>query len=158
MTIDMKPNRNLALTVFALCGIAPCLYAASKLQDRRIISNVIVSSIVSLAGFWLTKRIIPVLKPAMLRANLFGYDINKKGQQSTLSPHPFVASAYCHVKNVTHSSARLSTLTLRTLSLASLMLQQGVSDRILLCGAHSLFTAQPQVFSCRHKRGREEDS
>ena len=76
----MGLNRTLTLSLFALAGIAPCLFAASQLKDRRTVCNLIVSSLVSLAGFFITKSIIPVLKPFMLRANLFGLDINKKGE------------------------------------------------------------------------------
>ena len=72
-------SRQQAATALAACGFAPSLYAASKLQDRRIICNLIINSLVSTVGFFVTVRIIPVLKPVMLRANLFGMDINKKG-------------------------------------------------------------------------------
>ncbi len=73
-------SRALSVSILAACGFLPCLFAASRVKDRRVLCNLVVSAIVSVAGFIVTARIIPVLKPVMLRANLFGMDINKKGE------------------------------------------------------------------------------
>lgn len=71
--------KDKAVSLLAVAGFAPCVYAALQIESRRIGYNLIISSLLSLAGFLLTRRVIPILKPAMLRANLFGMDINKRG-------------------------------------------------------------------------------
>lgn len=43
-------------------------------------AQLLLSTGVSLLGFFITKRLIPLLKPYNIKANLFGYDINKKGK------------------------------------------------------------------------------
>jgi len=78
----MVISRAFSVFVLAACGFLPSLFVATRVKDRRILCNLVVSSIVSIAGFLVTFRIIPVLKPVMLRANLFGMDINKKGELS----------------------------------------------------------------------------
>ena len=78
----MLISRSLSVFTLAACGFLPCLLAATRVKDRRVLCNLGVSSIISIAGFFVTARIIPVLKPVMLRANLFGMDINKKGEST----------------------------------------------------------------------------
>lgn len=75
----MLHSRSFAVSLLSLGGILPCLLVATWLQDRRVICNIAVSSIISAAGFLVTAKLIPILKPIMLRASLFGMDINKKG-------------------------------------------------------------------------------
>lgn len=64
---------------FLILGIVPCLVALLRITDNGLRASVLLSSAVSLFGFYATKAIIPVLKPYTVRSNLFGYDINKKG-------------------------------------------------------------------------------
>jgi hypothetical protein len=76
----MIVSRAVSVAVLSACGFLPCLFVATRVKDRRVLCNLVVSSIVSIAGFIVTAKIIPILKPVMLRANLFGMDINKKGE------------------------------------------------------------------------------
>lgn len=46
-------------------------------QDLR--RSIIINAAMSLAGFFLTVKMIPVASRYVLKRNLFGYDINKKG-------------------------------------------------------------------------------
>ena len=78
----MLRSRGFAVSVLAILGFAPSILVATTLKDRRVICNLVVSSLISAAGFLATAKIIPILKPSMLRANLFGMDINKKGGSS----------------------------------------------------------------------------
>lgn len=50
-------------------------------NDFKTRELIILSAIVSYLGLVLTKALIPVLQPIHLRRNLFGYDINKKGEE-----------------------------------------------------------------------------
>ena len=81
----MLRSRGFAVSILGASGTLPCLYVALSLKDRRVICNLVVSSLISAAGFFVTANIIPILKPVMLRANLFGMDINKKGGTSCKS-------------------------------------------------------------------------
>ena len=84
------------MSVLAVLGFAPSLLIATTLKDRRVICNLVVSSLISAAGFLVTAKIIPVLKPAMLRANLFGMDINKKGRFPLCTTRPSKLKASGH--------------------------------------------------------------
>ena len=75
----MLRSRGFAVSLLSVLGFLPSILMATTLKDRRVICNLVVSSLISAAGFLVTANIIPILKPAMLRANLFGMDINKKG-------------------------------------------------------------------------------
>ena len=50
-------------------------------------AQLLLSAGVSLLGFFITKRLIPLLKPYNIKANLFGYDINKKGEHAGFHVH-----------------------------------------------------------------------
>ena len=66
----------------ALLGLACSLVALApiaRVRDRGIERAVAVSALVSLAGFFATRALIPVVAARTLRAGLFGMDINKKG-------------------------------------------------------------------------------
>lgn len=76
----MLRSRGFAVLLLAIFGFTPCLYVALGLRDRRILCNLVVSTFISAAGFVVTVNLIPILKPVMLRANLFGMDINKRGK------------------------------------------------------------------------------
>ena len=68
--------------ILALLGFAPCIAALLKIDDARTWWSILVSAFVSLAGFQVTKRVIPLLKWYTLRRGLFGKDINKKGTEA----------------------------------------------------------------------------
>lgn len=68
----------------ALLGIVLALVALSpivRVRDRGIERAVAVSALVSLAGFFATRALIPLVAARTLRAGLFGMDINKKGKK-----------------------------------------------------------------------------
>ena len=62
---------GLACSIVALAPIA-------RVHDRGIERAVAVSALVSLAGFFATRALIPVVAARTLRAGLFGMDLNKK--------------------------------------------------------------------------------
>ncbi|KAK4432086.1 UDP-N-acetylglucosamine--dolichyl-phosphate N-acetylglucosaminephosphotransferase [Sesamum alatum] len=47
--------------------------------DYELKKSILISALVSIIGFLITVRMIPVASKYVLRRNLFGYDINKKG-------------------------------------------------------------------------------
>ncbi|KAK4800949.1 hypothetical protein SAY86_021436 [Trapa natans] len=47
--------------------------------DWELKRSILINAFLSLAGFFVTVRMIPVASRYVLRRNLFGYDINKKG-------------------------------------------------------------------------------
>jgi UDP-N-acetylglucosamine--dolichyl-phosphate N-acetylglucosaminephosphotransferase len=47
--------------------------------DLELRRSIIINAGLSLAGFFVTVRMIPVASRYVLRRNLFGFDINKKG-------------------------------------------------------------------------------
>lgn len=69
--------------VLVLVCALPCLVAFLRLESGTARSSIVVSTLVSVLGFFATKAIIPVLKPYNLRSNLYGKDINKKGNAAT---------------------------------------------------------------------------
>lgn len=59
------------------------LYHYKIEQDLR--KSILINAVLSLAAFFVTLKMIPVASRYVLRRNLFGYDINKKGTpQGTL--------------------------------------------------------------------------
>ncbi|KAK9823783.1 hypothetical protein WJX72_005471 [[Myrmecia] bisecta] len=73
--------KSQALFWLGVLGFLPCLGAFLGIRDPRTSYSVLISAAVSFLGLLATKKVIPVLKTATLRANLFGYDINKKGSE-----------------------------------------------------------------------------
>ncbi|KAG6640986.1 UDP-N-acetylglucosamine--dolichyl-phosphate N-acetylglucosaminephosphotransferase [Carya illinoinensis] len=47
--------------------------------DWDLKKSILINAVVSLAGFFVTLKMIPVASKYVLRRNLFGYDINKRG-------------------------------------------------------------------------------
>lgn len=47
--------------------------------DRDLKKSILINAVLSLVGFLVTVKIIPVASRYVLRRNLFGFDINKKG-------------------------------------------------------------------------------
>lgn len=47
--------------------------------DYELKRSILISALVSVIGFIITVKMIPVASMYVLRRNLFGYDINKKG-------------------------------------------------------------------------------
>ncbi|GAV91876.1 hypothetical protein CFOL_v3_35261, partial [Cephalotus follicularis] len=47
--------------------------------DQEFKKSILINAGVSLAGFFVTLKMIPLASRYVLRRNLFGYDINKKG-------------------------------------------------------------------------------
>ena len=78
--VQMATPRD--VTVLALLGFAPCAIAFCRIDDPRTWWSIVVSAFVSLAGFHITKRVIPLLKVYTLRRGLFGKDINKRGTEA----------------------------------------------------------------------------
>ena len=47
--------------------------------EEELRRSILINAAMSIAGFFLTVKMIPVASRYVLRRNLFGYDINKKG-------------------------------------------------------------------------------
>ncbi|KAJ7976706.1 UDP-N-acetylglucosamine--dolichyl-phosphate N-acetylglucosaminephosphotransferase [Quillaja saponaria] len=47
--------------------------------EQELKRSILINAVLSLAGFFVTLKLIPVASRYVLRRNLFGYDINKKG-------------------------------------------------------------------------------
>lgn len=47
--------------------------------ESELRRSILINAGLSLAGFFITQKIIPVASRYVLRRNLFGFDINKKG-------------------------------------------------------------------------------
>lgn len=66
--------------VFALLVCAPAITLLVALEfDRGAQLSILINLFMSGAGFLLTVWLIPKVMPYMLRRNMFGYDINKRG-------------------------------------------------------------------------------
>ena len=70
-----------ALRWLALVCVAPSVWMWSQVPDERAKYSILTSAAVSVLGFFLTLRLIPVTKASTLKAGLFGMDINKKGSK-----------------------------------------------------------------------------
>ncbi|OAY43240.1 UDP-N-acetylglucosamine--dolichyl-phosphate N-acetylglucosaminephosphotransferase [Manihot esculenta] len=77
----IAPPKSAFIFKLALLLLAPYFYLLFyhyKIQDD-LKRSILINAILSLAGFFLTVKMIPVASRYVLRRNLFGYDINKKG-------------------------------------------------------------------------------
>jgi hypothetical protein len=72
-------TRDRQLKLLAGVGILPCVLAFLALEDQRVKYSIVISACVSFLGFLATKAVIPLIKDRLLRSNLFGKDINKRG-------------------------------------------------------------------------------
>lgn len=75
-------RRETKLTALGLAGLAAPAYYFSQLPDRTTQASLLVSALVSLVAFWVCRKIIPLVARYTLKADLFGYDINKKGSEA----------------------------------------------------------------------------
>jgi len=71
--------RSRTVTLLGLACSLVALAPIARVADRGVERAVAVSALVSLAGFFATRALIPVVAARTLRAGLFGMDINKKG-------------------------------------------------------------------------------
>ncbi|GJP32228.1 hypothetical protein CLOM_g16822 [Closterium sp. NIES-68] len=75
-----KWSKNVRVGIFAALVLAPLIVAFVVLDldplERRSIT---INAVMSVAGFVITTKLIPMAVPYMLRRNMFGYDINKRG-------------------------------------------------------------------------------
>lgn len=74
------PKGTPVLTIFVPLLILYCygIFYRYKIESELKIS-ILINAGVSFVGFWVTRAMIPVASKYVLRRNLFGYDINKKG-------------------------------------------------------------------------------
>lgn len=68
----------LKLTLFFSLPYFYLLFRHYKIE-QEIRRSILINAGLSLAGFFITVKMIPVASRYVLRRNLFGYDINKKG-------------------------------------------------------------------------------
>lgn len=71
--------RHKTLTILAFSGLFFPTYAFFNLSTKDLQYSILASVLISYLGNLLTHTLIPSISRATLKANLFGYDINKKG-------------------------------------------------------------------------------
>lgn len=70
------------LRLLAFGCLSPAAWVlCTQVADERTRASILTSATVSMLGFFLTKRLIPLTKKYTLKAGLFGMDINKKGSK-----------------------------------------------------------------------------
>ncbi|KAF2289351.1 hypothetical protein GH714_035229 [Hevea brasiliensis] len=78
----IAPPKSAFIFKLSLLLLAPYFYLLFyyhyKIQ-HDLKRSILINAVLSLAGFFLTVKMIPVASRYVLRRNLFGYDINKKG-------------------------------------------------------------------------------
>lgn len=84
-TMYRMAGRYSGLRWFVALWMIPCLLAFVHLLNTgglRKAASLLISSAVSVWGFFATKRLIPIIARSTEARGLFGYDINKKGTKS----------------------------------------------------------------------------
>lgn len=78
LTMKKKP-----VLLLALSCLAPYVYMLLTVDLKEgIRRSIFVNLVMSIGGFFLTIMLIPVASRYLLRKNMFGYDINKKGSEA----------------------------------------------------------------------------
>jgi UDP-N-acetylglucosamine--dolichyl-phosphate N-acetylglucosaminephosphotransferase len=72
-----KPLR-IGLFALAVCAVPAILFLFLEI-DHVARNAILINFGMSVLGFFLTVRMIPVVVPYVLKRNMFGYDINKRG-------------------------------------------------------------------------------
>lgn len=68
------------LAILAGFGLTPYLLLLFVLPIQpRLLRSILINLAMSVAGFFVVLFLIPVASKYVLRRNMFGYDINKKG-------------------------------------------------------------------------------
>ncbi|KAK6127304.1 hypothetical protein DH2020_038967 [Rehmannia glutinosa] len=77
----IRPAKFLTILKFSLIFSIPYFYLifSHNKIDYELKKPILISAFVSIIGFFVTVKMIPVASKYVLRRNLFGYDINKKG-------------------------------------------------------------------------------
>lgn len=77
----MAPSKAGQILKVSLIFFVPYLYLILSHYNIEpdLKRSILINAAVSSAGFFLTLALIPVASRYLLRRNLFGYDINKKG-------------------------------------------------------------------------------
>eukprot|EP00192_Tetraselmis_astigmatica_P012961 CAMPEP_0117655980 /NCGR_PEP_ID=MMETSP0804-20121206/4562_1 /TAXON_ID=1074897 /ORGANISM="Tetraselmis astigmatica, Strain CCMP880" /LENGTH=410 /DNA_ID=CAMNT_0005462355 /DNA_START=130 /DNA_END=1359 /DNA_ORIENTATION=- len=78
----MFGSRYTGLAGLVSLWLVPCLLAFVRLLlvgSARTCASLLICAAVSVAGFYATKKLIPVIARSTQNRGLFGYDINKKG-------------------------------------------------------------------------------
>ena len=79
--LPIRPAKLATILKFFLIFSIPYFYLIFTHYriDYAIKRSILISAFVSAIGFLITVKMIPVASKYVLRRNLFGYDINKKG-------------------------------------------------------------------------------
>ncbi|KAL8456980.1 hypothetical protein ACS0TY_034998 [Phlomoides rotata] len=77
----IRPAKFSTIFKFSLVFSIPYFYLIFSHYkiDYGLKKSILISALVSVLGFFITVKMIPVASKYVLRRNLFGYDINKKG-------------------------------------------------------------------------------
>lgn len=74
------PKSGLILKLFLILSLPYFYLIFYHYQiESELRRSILINAGLSLAGFFVTQRMIPVASRYVLRRNLFGFDINKKG-------------------------------------------------------------------------------
>lgn len=73
-----KSGAILKLSLFFLVPYFYLIFRHYKIESE-LKKSILINAALSLAGYFVTVKMIPVASKYVLRRNLFGYDINKKG-------------------------------------------------------------------------------
>ncbi|GAB2295542.1 hypothetical protein Dimus_029706 [Dionaea muscipula] len=78
---QIAPSKWLKVLSFSLLFIIPYMYLLlfHYRVEEELKRSILINAAVSAVGFVVTVKLIPVASKYVLRRNLFGYDINKKG-------------------------------------------------------------------------------
>ncbi|KAL8459988.1 hypothetical protein ACS0TY_031002 [Phlomoides rotata] len=86
----IRPAKFSTIFKFSLVFSIPYFYLIFSHYkiDYGLKKSILISALVSVIGFFITVKMIPVASKYVLRRNLFGYDINKKGTPDGLIKVP----------------------------------------------------------------------
>jgi UDP-N-acetylglucosamine--dolichyl-phosphate N-acetylglucosaminephosphotransferase len=80
---DLSPTLSIKwrkLLLFATLCLTPYLLLLYLLDvERRMLKSILINLAMSVGAFFLTIFLIPIVSVYVLRRNMFGYDINKRG-------------------------------------------------------------------------------
>lgn len=86
-TISSIP-RSYQLGLLAVVGLIGPLYFLLQIEDRKTFRSVLISACVSVAGFFATKWLVPLVAQKTLARGICGKDLNKSGTPAADTPVP----------------------------------------------------------------------
>ncbi len=78
-----------------LFPLLDCIWSLIKLEDPRQLMWILVSFVISIFGYIITEALIPVVADLTEKANLYGYDLGKKGTEREQTKVPEALGIVC---------------------------------------------------------------